>query len=386
MTNTEERLSDALEALASTVRPETLRPLPAPAPHRAPRAKRYPGWLVPIAAAAAVVLVTGLSLVLGSRPGHAPATSTHPASLPRCYVVVRDLSSRVVLEAREVATGRVISTLDLARRLGIRNVAQEALATADGHTFFINVLGAGQPDPFMPSIYRFSVTAGGQITGFAKVTVIPGDIAVRGRTVLPLQSMAVSPDGSKLAMSLASEVVVVDVHTGTQTVWWGGLGSRQDAYQVQQVSWARDGRTLAFLVWRVHPDLGAEARTLDADGKGGSLASARLVYRWPPSGSRLIEQAVISPDGKTIIAASWPGQTARPPAGDEIAWYSIATGHQGPVLQLSRADPMIQLRGDGSGHWLVWLVTSQHDFGWVDGGRVHQLPPGQDGTVDDAAW
>ena len=381
MNNTEERLGDALEALASTVHPETLRPLADPARPAAPRAKRYRGWLIPAAAAAAVLLVTGLSLLLAGRPGREPATP-HKAPLPRYYVVVRDLNSRMVLESRAVTSGRVVSTYALSTRLGVRNV-MEQLATADGHTFFINVLGAGRPDPFFPSIYRFRLTATGQITGFAQVTTIPGDIAAYGRSILPLQSMAMSPDGSKLALALGREVVVVDVRTGARTVWRGGLGSQQDAVQVQQVSWAGDGHTVAILLWRVHPDLGAEVRTVNAGGQGGTLASARLVLRWPTAGSRLIEQAVISPDGTAIVAAIWPGTSARPQSGDEIVQYPISNDRQPQVLYRDSADPLIQVRGDGAGHW---LLTGNGKLGWISGGRMHDLPPAQGGTVTDVAW
>lgn len=384
MNTTEERLRDALEARARTVHPETLRalaePMPQPARRRMARAKRYPGWLVPVAAAAAVVIVAVLSVTLGGRPGHPPATPRPDAALPRYYVILHGTD----VEARQVASGRIAGTLNLARQLGVRDVS-ESVTTADGRTFYLNVLGAGQSDPFMPSIYRFHLTADGQIAGFAHVTAIQGGIAVNGRTVLPLQSMAASPDGSKLALALGTEVVVVDVRTGAQAVWRGGFGGQQEAIQVQQVSWTGDGHTLAVLIWRLHPDLGAEVRTLNAAANGGSLASTQLALRWQPSGKRLVEQAVISPDGKTIVAAIWPGSGGQRQPGDEVVQYPIAVGRQSLTLYRGPADPQIHVRGDGSGHWLV-IMASKRVLGWIGGGRLHQLPPGQDGTVGDVAW
>ena len=59
MTDVLDRLTGAMSAAASTVREQDLRPLTAP---ERPRRRHQPAWAVPVAAAAAVVLVIGLAV------------------------------------------------------------------------------------------------------------------------------------------------------------------------------------------------------------------------------------------------------------------------------------------------------------------------------------
>lgn len=72
------------------------------------------------------------------------------------------------------------------------------------------------------------------------------------------------------------------------------------------------------------------------------------------------------------------------PANVEVMQVSVQDGRQFRVLHegpAGKTSPF--LRGNGSGHW---LLTADWKLGWIGGGLLHQLPPGQDGTVTDVAW
>ena len=89
MTRIEERLQDALAASAARVRDDRLRPLPAREPdpgaeRKARRRQVWRAWLIPVAAAASVVLVIGLVLAVTR---HAtPTQQSPPTSRPLCPV------------------------------------------------------------------------------------------------------------------------------------------------------------------------------------------------------------------------------------------------------------------------------------------------------------
>ena len=89
MTRTEDRLADALGAVAGAVPAETLRPLVAPSPRRA-----RPAWLAPAAAAASIVVLAGLvatgTAVFGTGAGKRaapppPVPAAARAAVPRYY-------------------------------------------------------------------------------------------------------------------------------------------------------------------------------------------------------------------------------------------------------------------------------------------------------------
>ncbi len=73
MSRTEERLTDALDAVGRAIRDEELRTLPSLAPgSRSPSQAGRRRWLAPTAAAAAVLIIAGLALSPVLRPGASP--------------------------------------------------------------------------------------------------------------------------------------------------------------------------------------------------------------------------------------------------------------------------------------------------------------------------
>ena len=94
---------------------------------------------------------------------------------------------------RSTATGEVTATVPVPRaaNAGVFDV----LASARGGVFFV---AAAAPGTEGQRLYRFRLTSSGQVTGFAPV---PG--GALGRRYWAADAMAVSPDGSRVAVSLA---------------------------------------------------------------------------------------------------------------------------------------------------------------------------------------
>src|ERR1051326_3278161 len=113
MTTTEERLRDALRASAACVHDDRLLPLPATPPETAER--RITAWLIPLAAAAAVVLIVGLVLAvtrtLQPAPGSSSNASVTTTPQPRYFATFVQTSKTSGIQVRTVATGKVTAYL-----------------------------------------------------------------------------------------------------------------------------------------------------------------------------------------------------------------------------------------------------------------------------------
>lgn len=402
MTRTEERLADALNAAANTVRADALRPLAAPDTKRLRGARRAPwrhhAWLIPVAAAVAVTAVSFASVVAVRSARRAP--STEPAGRPPYYVTYRHMvccgSGPVgnMIEVRSTATGRVRDTLNLSKRLGMLLSGEDGTgltAAADRHTFFVSVFSGSVRQP-VEHVYRFYVTATGHITALTPLRGVP-------ETGFRASAMAASPDGSRLAMGGAlmpdtrTALMIVDVASGARTVWTGGKLLSPAGGIIGSLSWTADGRTLAFtsLFSRDGTRLDATAvRTVEATGHGGSLAGSRRVLYQKASPTHLTIDAIISPDGRRLDLLTLVGKPAPqsqlpgtvrveevsvPPAthpGLRYLYVGKAGNSSGPYL-----------RSDGLGHL---LLAVDWKLGWLDHGHLHPLPPGDDGTVMDYAW
>jgi len=414
MTRTEERLADALHAAAETVQRATLRPLTTHDPERLrgadPKGKRQRGWLVPLAAAASVAFVAALSIALGGRAGHPPPAGHTRTDLPSYYVVGRTTASDIdgVIEVRDTASGRLRDT-HLLPGLGISYLLT---ATADQRTFF----AAGQTNS---KVFRFRVTRSGHVVGLGLVTAIP-NIGVT-------TAAAASPDGTKLAEAVLLRsslrrsagkpaIMIVDLVTGTHTVWQGGLPRAPHGVVIEEMSWARDGHTLAFLCWagaagpraiRDFSSLYTDVRTVDARMSGGtsvvsrsmvtgpsvSLSSGQLLYHLGASRSLFIAGAVIAPDGNTIDAVMLRGRlSAGLPHDLTVAEISVRDGRQRLLYAGLRTSPFYgdprdnamfpHLRSDGSGHLLLYVDGK---LGWIGAG-LHPLRLGDVSTESGFPW
>jgi hypothetical protein len=318
--------------------PDLLRALQAtPGPPR--RRGKWPGLLVPLAAAAAVTGVVAASLAIGAafhgRPaGPGPAAQSHPSPAPLRPAALRPAALRQVpgyfaeltrtapvvvmggeaVVVRSTLTGRVLATVTPPRPY---RIFTRVSAAADDRTF---VLAAQQYWPIasgqagLPAQNRDITTP----LAFFKLTFGPAThtarlarLAVPG-TIQPRQlaGMAVSPDGSRLALDLRQSIQVVTLATGWSRVWaWPGGGSIGNVKPVGQVfSWTADGTTLEFKQWDGGSPDTANIRLLDTTAPGTSLASSKIVLTFPDA-SALGTNTLLTPDGTKIVTATSRGIT-----------------------------------------------------------------------------
>jgi len=358
MTRTEERLRDALQASASRVRDQSLRPLTAAGGPRSADALRPASrrrtWLPPLAAAASVALVAAGAVAAGGYLHHrgSPAGPAGAAAGPPRYYATLEGNNQTNLDevvVRATATGAVVARIQdpvspLAPGTGTAAPPSSTatpnphadlmqpldVATTDDHTFY--VLYAAQTVTGYGGLVveGFGLSDAGRASPLAQVNggQLSGHGATRflgGPGVTPLiGGFAVSPGNSKIALALkatpadaaAEEILIIDTRTGAHTIWRGGLDRVGAALAILGLSWTADSRSLAFLAqWcaplqradsNIHSEIcggtrSAQVRELDTTSAGGSLSSARLLL----AQSALypyIERAVISPDGTSLTA------------------------------------------------------------------------------------
>ncbi|MGN6171629.1 MAG: hypothetical protein ACTHPS_01495, partial [Streptosporangiaceae bacterium] len=251
---------------------------------------RWPGWLAPVAAAAAVVGVILASLAISSviwrhPAGIGPAGSSGVfAKVPRYFVAIPEVARlRAVIGA--TATGAVRGTLAPPKP---HTYFAWVAAAGDGRTFVLgtspelrrgDVLGAPRP----VKLYRLVLGRSGH-PGRLEPLPIPPQTGICG--------LAVSPDGSKLAVSFlpahgqtGSRIQVFSLATGAQREWvWPGRGTLGEvAMPVASgglslhggVQWEADNRTLMFEVTtRTSAGWPAQLYLLDTAAPGGSLLAS----------------------------------------------------------------------------------------------------------------
>ena len=202
MTRTQDRLRDALSAQAAQVRDDRLRPLPVREPdpgaeRKASRRQVWRAWLIPVAAAASVVLVIGLVLTVtrhATPPQRQPVNQQAP--LPRYFVRIVPGGGTPPIEVQSVSTGAVIATVrpPKAPRGGTLNVGAVA-AAPDARTFYVEY-GVVSPNINVTQtwILSSSITASGSATPLT--TVKGGMLSHQPPDLQTWGSLAVSPDGS----------------------------------------------------------------------------------------------------------------------------------------------------------------------------------------------
>ena len=344
MNHTEECLRAATRAAAQTVRDAPPLRLPAepdqlPArPSRAPKAD-WRRALAPLAAAAAVISVVGASVALTQHHGVPPAgPASQPAqvSLPRLAMMlvapVHGPGAGVImhLEVRETMTGRRLASVRPPRL---------------GRTF-CDVSGSASGRMFVAAVCSVRT----RLAPKASMTVTPRQYLgiwlsragqVIGRRPLPIPvrpdfgSMAVSPDGSTLAVTVADAtgrdpaIELFSTASGQllhRWVWRGTAGISDRSYSGALLSWTADGRTLAFPLTAGPLTSGhrsVQTRLLDTAAPGSSLRRASRVavnfghvpVQVNEAGTLGNSDTLITPDGRLIVsgispASDRPGTTA----------------------------------------------------------------------------
>jgi hypothetical protein len=322
---------------------------------RAAGPRRWPGWLAPVAAAAAVAGVIIGSLATSGvilRPaGSGPANSSGVfAKVPRYFVAIPEVSGRAVVGA--TATGAVRGTVAPPKPYA---VFSWVAAAGDGRTF---VLGASpglhrgdlldQPRPV--KLFRLVLGRSGHPGGLVPLPV-PPETGISG--------VAVSPDGSKLAVSflpahgqIGSRIQVFSLATGARREWvWPGRGTLgQIAMLVASggLQWEADNRTLMFEVTtRTKDGWPGQLYLLDTAAPGGSLLASSTRIPVPSTDlgwqhtnvkHRIIGMPLITGDGTKLVAPFY--HQAAPPKvfGFTITEFSVRTGKPIRVLYQRRTD------------------------------------------------
>ena len=367
MTPAEDLVRSTTRALADTV--QAVRPLP-PLPQTPSRNEAAPGhrtrsaWVAPLAAAAAVIIIAGggvtVSSLLARSGTPRPSASGAPArgasagsytGVPPYYVAVAN-SLTVV---RATWTGATLA------RITTRTPVAGVAGAADGRTFVLDeqrsIMGGKVTWVGQPAFYLLRLTASGTEESLTRLAVpaIPNGTVVSG--------LALSPDGSKLAVDVNSdswpqarlmEIMTYTLATGAFRSWttsgvtnadapFGFTGSGVDG--AQSISWTADSRTLAFGVQNTSYtgvrllDTAASGTDLIADSRlaviernfrdlGRSLKNATPPYYFVSC----ITDAMISMDGSAIVCGYSTSVGNTTTMG--FAQYSTRTGKMNHVVGL----------------------------------------------------
>jgi len=396
VTRTEERLIDALDAVGRSVRQETLPPLPARGPATGPR--RWGRWLAPLAAAASVVLIVVAISAVPQFSG--PPPQRQAMSPPRYYATLGE--GGIVIRA--TATGTMTGTVPNERpgHGGFGRYASSVAAADGGREFVVAYSGTVASYAAKTWLYSFRLTSAGRVTG---LTPVRGGVFTG---LLAASVMAVSPDGSNVAVVLnhpldpsvgtpPAELGVVNLRTGQQTLWTGGMNRAGLEFNIANVSWERDGRSLVFLaVWCRSEVFGSEyctagphdaqVRTLRLTPGGGRLSQGGVLLadsrRYPD-----IIQALLGPGGKSLTMVVLTGRAVGglnpQPRYMRVVQVPLAGGRPRVLFRGAvGGHPDVFLGSDASGRYLL-LAWGRN--GWIDHGRLRPLPP-QGGMAFTDAW
>jgi len=349
--------------------------------------------------AVAAVLIS-LAVAGGAAPArHGPVTLS-VAAMPRYYLTINGLPPHATAIVHSTRTGRTLTSIRLPRNSEVATVA----AAPSDREFFLAIVESGpsNPDTFL---FRLRLSATGHWHLSARTLLISS-----GKDIVGVTGIAVSPDGSRLAATIAdfrgaspvpvSEIKIFPLRGGSARVWAAPSHPADAADPV----WASDTR-LAFL-WLDHLKVEkansysvfrTQERLLDTKAPGHSVLSSRVLATARAPHAFLFESAYIAQHGSQIIASAYrnvPFVGARGTAVARLVAISPATGKVIKVL-ISRtvryrtasarrqADSSLEVFGvDASGRYA--LVHAPR-FGILSRGVFVALKSGP-GVVYGAAW
>ncbi len=316
MNTVEDKVRMALRETGEEISPHTVPPLRLRSTRHGARLPRIPGrwgtWLTPLAAAAAVAAVVAASLAISTTfHGHTrstgPATATRwngspvgPSSalrkVPPYFVALSGPTQsegdyRAVV--RSTVTGRTLATVTPPRPYRVFTWVSGA---ADDRTFVLAAqrywhIGHGQAG--LPAENRDNTTP----TVFFKLTFASAThAATLTRLSVPgpihsLFGMAVSPDGTRLALDLGlKSVQVVTLPTGTVRSWaWHGSGNIGNWKPMGQIfSWSADGRYLESGYTQITEYSASTGKSLFHEDRFSSSVGWQEVLWASPDGSALV--------------------------------------------------------------------------------------------------
>ena len=319
MTTTEDAVRAATRAYGETV--TEIRPLDLtrPAPRTRPP-RRFPAWVAPVTAAAAVIALA-ISLVLVRHIPNGPVVPPKPqatagGAVPRYYadLVAADKNAWSDLVIGDLFTGARLATIAPPAGSTFANVT----GAADDRTFVADTMPARHPGkPSAVTWYLVRITPGA-VPGYRMTRLPLPDM--RSWTI---QGVALSASGDKLALALAPAqsdlslrvLQIYSVTTGTLLHTWSTTDT--DAFASQFLTqpgtpattplyWVDDDSALAFPAQHVPPSgtvgkAGRQTeRLLDVTASGGNLiADSRVI--WSATGDGCVQAPLVTSDGKTVV-------------------------------------------------------------------------------------
>lgn len=391
MTDLEERLSRELNELSERAQPGSIRPLREPAARKRRPAVR---WLPPFAAVAAVLAVIAGVSVIGQPGGRVPPPPGVQGPMPRYYVTVWQTyagsdnghATPTFAAVHDSATGAALATVRVPTLTDSQGGTQGPSITAagDDRTF---VITEQSNTPNITRFYLLRVAANGRS---AKLRRLP--VSVSGS--LSLSDVALSPDGTRLAMDvqdcnartcLYTAIRVVTIATGAVSTW----NTRANGAPFN-VSWVGNER-VAFQ-WQPGartPPPGQQYgyRLLSLAGAGRDLLAARPIGSPRAEPSQYMPAALVTPDGNTVVTSTVqnvPEGHGRDTVVAKIIELSARTGRLLRVLhtvtmrgvssdptgagQLDQDCNVLSLAPRG-----IHVLVACYAFGRVDGGRFTPL-------------
>ena len=401
----EDRLRATTEAVTEAMHPVSPLNLrssaaaPVPAKFRRPRRPvRWSGWLIPLAAAMAVIAVAATLVAVRSLPGAGTGSPPAPASplssgLPRYYVAAGLMggngtpTQNAVLA--DVSTGKQLAIFSPPKNMFFLYIA----AAADDATFVLVATPLGPRRAGQPSEIWYVLRLPPGAPQRAKLTRLP--IAALA-TDTGIGGLAVSPDGRTLAALFfighvgVNKAVTDDLMVRTYSLATGqALRTWSDPARALSltgqgtfnVSWLHDGRTLAFTA--ATGSTPVEIRFLNTTSPGANLAAdSRPVFSPPASGA--CSSLLLTADGKVAVCGGGYVAGPRPCAKGQmdVTAYSVATGKLERVLYRYRGgcqpSGSVQVIWAGSGQAAVGAVfvgsAKENRIGLMTPGKFTPLP------------
>src|SRR6516164_5846512 len=293
------------------------RPAAAAARHPAPRpAAPHPGPVARLAHPAGRRRGGGRGgRRLAGHLRHLPRPQSAHRKVPPYFVTLppQALIYARTAQVRSTVTGRVLATFSPPRPY---RVFTWVSGGADDRTFVLAAqrwwnIASGQAG--LPAQNRDNNTP----TVFFRMTFDPHSRSAQlTRLTVPgrfhsadLAGMAVSPDGSRLALDFRKSIQIVTLATGATRAWtWPGGGWIGNWKPMGQIfSWSADGRYLEFQQWGGHLDETNHIRILDTTAPGTSLTTARVIVAYPNRygvGTLATGNSFLTPDGTRIVTAT----------------------------------------------------------------------------------
>jgi hypothetical protein len=397
MSTLEDQVRAATRARAQEITRASIPP-PRFSPRGRPGTRRRTRLVIPLAAAAAVLAVVSGVVLAVSQPPRATiaASGQRSGRIPRYYVALSSQRTRSGqppgASVYASATGAKLITISPPRPYrGFSGVT----AAADDRTF---VLTAQAPASTLHDAAGLFLLRFSPVTHTAALTALPQPRIPASDAIFGL---ALAPDARKLAVLVepgrqsspySYQLRVADIATSWLRTW----SSRPGDGHPEALSWTGDSRTLAFdWAQSAHPGL----RLLNTAASGTHLlSSSRLVLPFggqAASASRAFGAPIITPDGRTAIAAVGEfSRSDRERSRSGYAEFSVATGAIRRILDFRRGWPRTGLMAPGvlwsNATGSVLIVDSPpgqpNRIGVLRGNRLTLLPRPAGAEVWSAAW